>query len=233
MNNRISFSCIILFLINTIYCFSQNAAEFYDCKKVDLQNIKCEMSGTYLEEDIEDKNYSNCFFYDISLNGSGENTRILYYAEEDYIKDTNRHSKIEINGQKFIIDGFELMYSTEFYFFTYSKRKYLFVTADSAGGHHLRFMYIFDVTDIEHIHLYLLKDNSFLSKEPLIGIFHDELCFFSADRVHDYNGEYFYAPYVIKNNELQEMTDASGKQYRVYFNVSYPGYAVTVEKKTF
>lgn len=65
----------------------------------------------------------------------------------------------------------------------------------------------------------------------MVGIFRDEPCFFASQRIA--NGEYFMCPFFIKDNALQEMTGDSGNKYRVYFDVSYPGYVLSVREKTF
>lgn len=67
-----------LFLWNVCFSFSQNILDFYDFTKVDLQNIKCDMSGFYRTEAIIDKNYDICMFYDIALDNRGEKSRIFF-----------------------------------------------------------------------------------------------------------------------------------------------------------
>lgn len=230
MNSKMFFLFIYLFLWNLCFSFSQNILDFYNFTKVDFQDIECDMSGFYRTENIIDKNYGICMFYDIALDDCIGKNRILFYPEYAYTGD-DRHGKIVINNQEFIFKGIVQMYGTEkFFLLSYSEKNYLIMCADDSSAKTLSYICIFDITDMEHIQFYSLEDFS-NRHYPIVGIFQGALCFFSANWIN--NREYFICPYFIKDNKIQEMTDELGAEYRVYYNVSYPDYVITIKNKTF
>ena len=233
MNAKMFFLFAQLFLLNVSFSFSQNVLDFYDFTKVDLQNIKCDMSGFYRTEAIIDKNYDTCMFYDIALDERGGKSRILFYPEYACAGDS-RQGKIVMNNQAFVFKGIVHMYGTEqFFLFSCSEKKYLIMCADDSSAKAVSHICIFDITDMEHIQFYSLEDcySRFGGRNPVVGIFRNNLCFFASQWTA--NGEYFICPFFIKDNTLREMTGDSGKKYRVYFAVSYPGYVLSVKEKTF
>lgn len=233
MNAKKIFLFAHLFLWSLYFSFSQNILDFYNFMKIDFQDIKCDMSGFYRTENIIDKNYDICMFYDIALNNRGGKSRILFYPEYACTGD-NRQGKMVMNDQEFIFKGIVQMYGTEkFFLLSYFEKNYLIMCADDSSAKAVSYICIFDITNMEHIQFYSLEDsyNRFDGHDPVIGIFRDKLCFFASQWIA--NGEYFMCPYFIKDNALQEMTSDSGNKYRVYFDVSYPGYVFSVKEKTF
>lgn len=231
MNAKIFFLFAHLFLLDVCFSFSQNVLDFYGFTKVDLQNIPCDMSGFYRTEDIPDKHYDICMFYDITLGDWGKN-RILFYPEYACIGDDKR-GKIVMNNQEFTFKGVVQMYGTEkFFLLSCFGKTYVIMQADDSSAKAVSYSCVFDVTDREHIQFYFLEDCYHrFSNNPAVGIFRGELCFFASQWLA--NGEYFICPFFIKDNTLQEMTDDSGNKYRVYFTVSYPGYVLSIQEKTF
>lgn len=240
MNAKKIFLLANLFLWNLCFSFSQNILDFYNFTKidscggfVDFQNIKCDMSGFYRTENIIDKDYDICMFYDIAIDNRVGKSRILFYPEYAYAGE-NRQGKIVMNDQAFVFKGIVHMYGTEkFFLLSYFEKNYLIMCADDSSAKAVSHICIFDITDMEHIQFYSLEDcySRFGDRNPVIGIFRDELCFFASQWMA--NGEYFMCPFFIKDNALQEMTGDSRKKYRVYFAVSYPGYVLSVNEKTF
>jgi hypothetical protein len=220
---------VIILLINNFLTsiYADNYMEPYAISPADSEEIHIESDG-WLEYEYFDKiKYRECHVWDLDESQT-EINQIQYYFGD-------KTDCIKINRQEFYFPSNNIFYETmKFYKISYKGINSILARCSTATLNCIC-MFIFDVTDKNNIKVFLLKNIYYDSRidDRVFGIFKGKLCFFSADRVHDYNGEYFYVPYVIKNNELQEMTDASGKQYRVYFNVSYPGNVVTVKKKTF
>ena len=207
----------IYFLLSTCFLFAEeNLKGLFDFKELPVDEIKADRF--FIEPDcIKDSNYTDCLIYEI------ENTKgiesILYYPYYGN-KIKNHESKIVINNQEFVFDGYIDITFVKFYKFRYKNQLFLILTTP-LGKYGDFEAFIFDVTNIDNIFFYPAEDR-FVEKdfgEYFVGLYQNKLCFFFSKRRFDWNGQYELSPYYIVDASLKQLCNKKGKPY--FINYKY------------
>lgn len=208
-------------IISVLFClqllYAQNYMDFYDLKECSYTSIKTKSTGWLEHTYLKDENFDECYISVFENITDIESIR--YYPRSNFIGSKVAYGKIELCDQTFYFSGLDiLLHSQTFYMINHNGKRYLMLIGDMSG-YNINKYFIFDITDTKKIHFYQLDNHFYNDKidSRVFGIFQNQLCFFAAQRVYDWNGEYFICPYVIQNNELKELTDNNGINFRVYF----------------
>lgn len=147
-----------------------------------------------------------------------------------------KHGKIELCNQEFYFNGWDVFLERQiFYLIQHNEKDYLVLVGDVPAYNAYKY-FIFDITDLKRIQFYELE-NGFYNKKidsTIFGIFRGQLCFFAAQRVYQWNGDYFLCPYIIKDGKLREFIDSDGTEFRVYFSyITKPYFEFKIVRCTF
>jgi hypothetical protein len=207
---------IIAFFANCLLFADDGLTGLYDFKKLPINEIEVEIASL-VPEDIEDPDYTDCRVLE------AENITwiksFLYYPY--FGKKIKKHeSKITINNQEFIFDGYLDISFMKFYTLKYKNQSYLIITTP-LGKYRDFEAYIFDISNPEHILFYPAEDRfvDWILGQNYIGVYKNKLCFFFSTKRFEWNGQYKLSPYYIEGNSLKQLCDKNGNPY--FINYSY------------
>ncbi|UTC66244.1 MULTISPECIES: hypothetical protein [unclassified Treponema] len=209
--------------------------DFYDIKECTYTPVKIKTTGWLEHRYLEREDFTECYISTFEDLAGIESIR--YYPCQNFSgAKEKKHGKIELCNQEFDFIGDDIfLHKQIFYLIQYNENRYL-VLIGNLSAYYLYKYFIFDITDLKKIRFYEL-DNAFYNKDidpRIFGIFRDQLCFFVAQRVYQWNGDYFLCPYIIKDGKLREFIDSDGTEFRVYFSyITKPYFEFKIVKCTF
>ena len=222
MIKKLFFTFILFY---PIFVYGQNYMDFYDVQECPYTLIRIKRTGWLEYKYLEKEEFTECYISEFENLEGIESIR--YYPCQNFI-DTKgkKHGKIELCNQEFYFNGWDIFLERQiFYLIQYNEKNYLVLVGDVPAYDAYKY-FIFDITDLKRIQFYELE-NGFYNKRidsTIFGIFRGQLCFFAAQRVHQWNGDYFLCPYIIKDGKLREFIDSDGTEFRVYFSYSTKPY---------
>ncbi len=208
---------IFILLSNCFLFANENLKELFIFKEIKIDEVNVNR-GSLEPSYIKDKNYTDCWIFQTE-NIKGIES-ILYYPYYANSTGKTHESKIEINNQEIIFDGYLDISFIQFYTFKYKEKFYLIITTP-LGKYYDKESYIFDITNPKKIVFYP-PEGKFIEKdfgEQFIGIYQNTLCFFFSKRRFDWNGKYELAPYCIEEDTFKQLCDENGKPY--FINYTY------------
>lgn len=209
--------------------------DFYDVQGCPYTLIRIKRTGWLEHKYLEKEEFTECYISEFENLKGIESIR--YYPCQNFI-DTKgkKHGKIELCNQEFYFNGWDIFLERQiFYLIQYNEKDYLVLVGDVPAYDAYKY-FIFDITDLKRIQFYELE-NEFYNKRidsTIFGIFRGQLCFFAAQRVYQWNGDYFLCPYIIKDGKLREFIDSDGTEFRVYFSyITKPYFEFKIVRCTF
>lgn len=206
---------VFILLSNYFLFAAENLKELFIFEKIKIDEINVER-GCLEPLYIKDKNYTSCWIFQTD-NIKGIKS-FLYYPYDSNIS-KNNESKIEINNQEIIFDGYFHVPFIHFYTIKYKKQSYLIITTP-LGKYFDEKTYVFDITNPEKIIFYPPEDK-FIEKDfgkQFIGIYQNKLCFFFSKRRFDWNGQYELAPYYIERDNFIQLYDENDRPYFIKYS---------------
>ena len=206
----------IFLLVNCLAFAEEGLKGLFDFKELPVNKVQVEY-GSLMPQYIKDSDYTDCWIFGTE-NIQSINTFLYYpyYAN----KKQGHESKIVINDQEFLFDGYLDVPFVGFLTFKYEKNAYLILTIPF-GKYFDRQTYIFDITNPNKIVFYP-PDHKFVEAdfgETFIGVYNNKLCFFFAKNRFDWNLQCELSPYYIDGDSLKQLCDKKGNPY--YINYSY------------
>lgn len=207
---------LIIMLFVDVFIFAQTEfLNFYNLEDVAYEQIEYH-DGFLRQEDIDNKDYETCRIYYY------KNFSLKYY----YNNKAGNENAMKIFNRLFST-GDEMCLNFDTYKIKNDVKVFLIFVGYTATRF-IRYFYIFDITDKNNIYFYRLVSELFFvyqMDEIFFGKFKNKLCFFKITKdtnLYKNNPQYYFAPYIIENNEIKEYTDKS-MRYRVYFDFDFSG----------